>query len=48
MSRASRVAVRILRKGNKWLVQGRVTSVLCDTFDQAWEASVPYFAGRKR
>jgi hypothetical protein len=29
-------------------VIGRKTSVICDTFDEAWEESVPYFAGRKR
>lgn len=44
----SRVAVRILLKDGRYLVQGRSTSVWCDTFDEAWAASVPYFAGRIR
>jgi hypothetical protein len=48
VSRASRVAVRILRRGDRWLVVGRKTSVECATFDQAWAESIPYFAGRKR
>jgi hypothetical protein len=44
----NRVAVRIIRRGDKYHVIGRKTSVICDTFDEAWEESVPYFAGRKR
>lgn len=39
--------VRIVRRGGKFLVLGRRTSVACDTFDEAWVASVEYFAGRK-
>ena len=41
----SRVAVRIVRRSGRWLVVGRVTSVWCDSFDEAWAVSVPYFAG---
>lgn len=43
-----RVAVRIVRRGPVWLVLGRSTSVECQTFDEAWEASIPYFAGKIR
>lgn len=43
----NRVAVRIIRRGNKFHVIGRKTMVICDTFDEAWKASVPYFAARK-
>jgi hypothetical protein len=44
----SRVAVRIIRRGDVWHVIGRVTRVECATFDDARAASVPYFAGRIR
>jgi hypothetical protein len=43
----NRVAVRIVRRGNKYHVIGRKTSVVCDSFDEAWRESVPYFGGRK-
>lgn len=43
----NRVAVRIVRRGNEYRVVGRRTSVVCKSFDEAWEASVPYFTGRK-
>lgn len=43
-----RVAVRIIKRGGKYHVIGRSTSVVCSTFDEAWAASVPYFAGAKR
>jgi hypothetical protein len=43
----NRVAVRIVKRGDKFVVIGRKTSVVCDTFDEAWEASVPYNAGVK-
>jgi hypothetical protein len=43
-----RVAVRIVRRGAVWLVIGRKTSVQCHSFDEAWVASIPYFAGRVR
>lgn len=43
----NRVAVRIIRKGKLWHVIGRKTRVECVSFDEAWGASVPYFAGRK-
>jgi hypothetical protein len=46
--RVSRVAVRIVRRGDRFHVIGRQTSVVCATFDEAWETSVPYFAGRVR
>lgn len=42
----SPVAVRIVKKAGRYVVRGRTTSVTCATFDEAWEASVPYFAGR--
>jgi len=45
---ATRVAVRILRRGSGYLVVGRKTQVECETFDEAWKASIPYFAGRIR
>ncbi len=41
----SRVAVRIIRRGDVWHVIGRETRVECASFDEAWRASVPYFAG---
>jgi hypothetical protein len=41
------VAVRIVKRGNKFHVIGRKTKESYDTFEEAWEASVPYFAGRK-
>lgn len=44
----SRVAVRIVQQGALFYVIGRQTSVICTTFEQAWEESIPYFAGRKR
>jgi hypothetical protein len=44
----NRVAVRIVRRGPLYVVVGRKTQVVCRTFDEAWEASVPYFAGRVR
>jgi hypothetical protein len=44
---ASRVVVRIIRKGEKYHVIGRKTHIVCDSFDQAWRESIPYFAGRK-
>lgn len=47
MSKASPVAVRIIRDGNGYLVKGRRTSVWCATFGQAWQESIPYFAARK-
>jgi hypothetical protein len=43
-----RVAVRIVRRGAVYHVIGRKTRVECKTFDEAWAASVPYFAGRVR
>lgn len=43
----NRVAVRIIKRGDKWHVIGRKTQVVRDTFDEAWEASIPYFAGRR-
>jgi len=45
---AARVAVKILRRGSRYLVVGRKTQVECETFDEAWKASIPYFAGRVR
>lgn len=48
MSRACPVAVRIVRSGEVWHVIGRKTRVECGSFEQAWAASVPYFAGRIR
>lgn len=45
MSRACRVAVRIVRRGDAWHVIGRETRVECATSDEAWAASVPYFRG---
>jgi hypothetical protein len=48
MSRACPVAVRIVRRGGRFHVIGRKTTVVCDTFDEAWQASVPYFAGYVR
>lgn len=42
----NRVAVRIVKRAGRYVVLGRSTTVTCATFDQAWEASVPYFAGR--
>jgi hypothetical protein len=47
MSKACPVAVRIIRNKNGFLVKGRKTSVLCETFDEAWDESVLYFAGKK-
>lgn len=47
MSRSSPVAVRIIRRGGRFLVKGRRTWVWCDTFDEAWRESIPYVAGRK-
>lgn len=44
----TRVAVTITFRQGKYIVQGRKTREVYDTFDAAWEASVPYFAGRKR
>lgn len=44
----SRVAVRIVRRGGVWLVIGRKTRVQCVTFGEAWQASIPYFAGYAR
>jgi hypothetical protein len=44
----NRVAVRIRRRGKVWLVIGRQTTVECTSFDEAWETSVPFFAGRRR
>lgn len=43
----NRVAVRIIRHGGRFLVAGRKTKVWCATFDEAWQASIPYFAARK-
>lgn len=43
-----RVAVRIVKRAGKFHVIGRSTTVVCETFEQAWAASVPYFAGRTR
>lgn len=48
MSASTRVAVRIVKRGNDYHVIGRRTSVVCATFDEAWAASIPYFAGRCR
>jgi hypothetical protein len=45
---SARVVVRIFRSGPVFIVQGRKTRIVCATFDEAWEASIPYFAGRKR
>ena len=42
----NRVAVRIIKRPDGYHVIGRHTRLLCATFDEAWEASVPYFAGR--
>jgi hypothetical protein len=47
MSRACPVAVRIVRRSNKYYVIGRRTQVICDSFEEAWKESIPYFAGRK-
>lgn len=44
----TRVAVTITFRDGKYVVRGRKTTEVHDTFDAAWEASVPYFAGRKR
>lgn len=44
---SSPVAVRIIRTPRGYLVKGRRTSVLCATFDEAWQESIPYFAARK-
>jgi hypothetical protein len=44
----SPVAVRIIKREDQYLVIGRKTTVTCATFDEAWEASVPFFAGRIR
>lgn len=43
----NRVAVRIVKRGNRFLVIGRKTTTTCDSFPEAWETSIPYFAGRK-
>lgn len=43
----NRVAVRIVRRGEKYFVIGRKTTEVFDNFDGAWVASIPYFAGRK-
>lgn len=43
----NRVAVRIIKRGSQYHVIGRKTSVVCATFDEAWEVSIPYFAARK-
>lgn len=48
MAGVTRVAVRIIKRGAKFHVIGRETSVVCDTFAEAWAESIPYFAGRKR
>ena len=45
---SSRVAVRIVKRGGIYHVIGRETAVTCKTFDEAWSASIPYFAGRQR
>lgn len=45
---SARVAVRIIRRGAVYWVVGRRTRVCCATFDEAWAASIPYFAGRVR
>ena len=42
----SRVAVRIVRRGELFYVIGRRTVVICSTFDAAWTASLAYFACR--
>lgn len=48
MSRANPVAVRIIKQTNgKFLVKGRKTEEEHDTFDEAWEASKPYWRGEK-
>lgn len=47
MSKASPVAVRIKRKGDKFLVIGRKTTEEHDTFDEAWDASRAYWRGEK-
>lgn len=44
----SRIAVRIIKRGNRYHVIGRETSQVCDTFSEAWNASIPYFAGLTR
>lgn len=43
----NRVAVRIVRQGDRYFVIGRKTTTICNSFPEAWDASVPYFAGRK-
>lgn len=43
----NRVAVRIVKRGNSYLVIGGKTTTICNSFPEAWESSIPYFAGRK-
>lgn len=43
----NRVAVRIIKRGAKYLVVGRKTTIECPTLDEAWKVSVDYFAGRR-
>lgn len=43
----NKVAVRIKKRGDKYHVIGRKTTVICSTFDEAWKESIEYFAGRK-
>lgn len=38
---ACRVAVRIMKTKDGFLVKGRKTSVLCDTFKEAWGSEHP-------
>jgi hypothetical protein len=45
---SSRVVVRIIRRGDEYHVIGRKTTVVCATFDEAWQVSIPYFVGRVR
>lgn len=45
--RVNRVVVRVIRRGDKYHVIGRKTTMICHSFPEAWDASVPYFAGRK-
>lgn len=45
---STRVAVRIVKRDGIYHVIGRQTATTCDTFDEAWAVSIPYFAGRKR
>lgn len=44
---SNRVAVRIVKRADGFHVIGRSSTVVCVTFDEAWAASIPYFAARK-